>query len=203
MMHRKSVFIGLLIVTLLFNALPGAAQDDPGPLTHVVQADENLYRIALRYNISVEALMQANGLTDADLVMTGTTLNIPTTTSGPVAIAANPAPAAGTHTVAPGETLLQIARRYGLSADDLIRANNLTNPSLITVGQVLVIPGSTGTPSAHDDDLGIVGTTVEYAAPPPAPDLGILATKYDRRTLNSREILEALQQEAFAADVAA
>jgi hypothetical protein len=39
----------------------------------------------------------------------------------------------------------------------------------------LVIPGSTGAPSAHDDDLGIVGTTVEYAAPPPAPDLGILS----------------------------
>jgi LysM repeat protein len=174
-MHRNPVIIGLLIFTLLINALPGAAQDDPGPLTHVVQANENLYRIALNYNISVEALMQANGLTDPDLVMEGTTLIIPIGSSAPVAVAANPAPAAGTHTVAPGETLLQIARRYGLTVDDLIRANNIINPSLITVGQVLVIPRSTASPQSIDDnDLGIVGTTVEYAAPPPTPDLGIL-----------------------------
>jgi LysM repeat protein len=174
-MHRNPVIIGLLIFTLLINALPGAAQDNPGPLTHVVQANENLYRIALNYNISVDALMQANGLTDADLVMEGTTLIIPSGGSAPMAVAANPAPAAGTHTVAPGETLLQIARRYGLTADDLIRANNILNPSLITVGQVLVIPGSTASPqSSGDNDLGIVGTTVEYVAPPPTPDLGIL-----------------------------
>ncbi len=76
-MHRKPVFIALLIFILLINALPGVAQDDTGPLTHVVQANENLYRIALRYNISVEALIQANGLTNADLVMVGTTSDYP------------------------------------------------------------------------------------------------------------------------------
>jgi LysM repeat protein len=178
-MHRKPVFIGLVFFILLFSTFPGVAQDDAGPLTHIVQANENLYRIALRYSISVEALMQANGLTDADLVVAGTTLIIPTNTNAPIAVAANPAPIAGTHTVMPGETLSQIARRYGLTVDDLIRANNITNPSLITVGQVLMVPGSTRAPSASDDDLGIVGTTVEYAAPPPEPDLGIMPAGAD------------------------
>ncbi len=48
---------------------------------------------------------------------------------------------------------------------------------MITVGQVLTIPaisGGTGAPSDQDNDLGIIGTTVEFAAPPPTPDLGIL-----------------------------
>ncbi len=49
-----------------------------------------------------------------------------------------------THTVAPGETLFSIASLYGTSVDELARANKLSNPSLILVGQELVIPGEPG-----------------------------------------------------------
>ena len=49
-----------------------------------------------------------------------------------------------THTVAPGETLYAISRRYGVSVSDLIAANNLFNPNFIKVGQVLTIPGVDG-----------------------------------------------------------
>ncbi|MFK7801036.1 MAG: LysM peptidoglycan-binding domain-containing protein [Anaerolineae bacterium] len=46
-----------------------------------------------------------------------------------------------THTVAPGETLYAISRRYGVPVPDLIAANNLVNPNLLKVGQILTIPG--------------------------------------------------------------
>jgi LysM repeat protein len=45
------------------------------------------------------------------------------------------------HVVAWGETVEIIASRYGVSAQDIIAANNLTNPDLIRAGDVLIIPG--------------------------------------------------------------
>lgn len=47
---------------------------------------------------------------------------------------------AGTHTVAPGETLYSIARRYGISAEAIAEANGLANPNQLFVGQVLYLP---------------------------------------------------------------
>jgi len=48
--------------------------------------------------------------------------------------------AAGTHTVAPGETLYSIAMSYGTSAAALAAANGLADPNQIYVGQVLYLP---------------------------------------------------------------
>src|ERR1700716_4153064 len=46
-----------------------------------------------------------------------------------------------THTVQPGENLFRIALRYGTTVEALAAANQITDPTHITVGQVLVIPG--------------------------------------------------------------
>jgi membrane-bound lytic murein transglycosylase D len=48
-------------------------------------------------------------------------------------------PATRTHTVAPGETLFGIARRYGVTRQDIIDANGLESDQLRT-GQRLTIP---------------------------------------------------------------
>jgi len=39
-----------------------------------------------------------------------------------------------------GHTLSEIARGYGKSVDSILKANKITNPSSIRVGQVLFIP---------------------------------------------------------------
>jgi LysM repeat protein len=44
------------------------------------------------------------------------------------------------HTVQAGDTLYSISARYGVSQEEIMAANNLTNPNALTVGQVLVIP---------------------------------------------------------------
>lgn len=44
------------------------------------------------------------------------------------------------HTVQPGETLTAIARQYGVSVQDIVSANNITNPDRVAVGTVLIIP---------------------------------------------------------------
>jgi peptidoglycan/xylan/chitin deacetylase (PgdA/CDA1 family) len=59
-----------------------------------------------------------------------------------------------TYTVKSGDTLYSIARTYGVTVSALAAANNITNYSLIYVGQVLIIPGTTITPPPS--------TTVKY-----------------------------------------
>jgi LysM repeat protein len=58
-----------------------------------------------------------------------------------VLLSTTPAYAQSTiHVVQKGETLYSIARRYGVSVDAICAANGITDPSLIYVGQELVIP---------------------------------------------------------------
>lgn len=52
------------------------------------------------------------------------------------------------YSVRPGDTLNLIALRYNISMQSLIAANNLANPSLIRVGQVLTIPAAGQSPGA-------------------------------------------------------
>lgn len=47
------------------------------------------------------------------------------------------------HTVRAGETLTSIARMYGVTVEEIMTANGLTNPNLIYVGQSLLIPSTT------------------------------------------------------------
>jgi len=39
-----------------------------------------------------------------------------------------------------GNTLTQIAREYGVTIEDIVRLNDIQNPNLIFVGEVLRIP---------------------------------------------------------------
>ena len=70
----------------------------------------------------------------------------PTATNRPILEAARSATIAPeptrviTHTVAPGDTLTRIAVRYNISVRDLLDANNLPNPDLLKVGDVLALP---------------------------------------------------------------
>ncbi len=47
---------------------PAAVSEPPKVLLHLVRPGDTLYRVALYFGVSVEALMQANGLTDTRIV---------------------------------------------------------------------------------------------------------------------------------------
>jgi LysM repeat protein len=66
--------------------------------------------------------------------------------AGAVANVAGAAPAqtGDSYVVKPGDTLGSIAARYGVSASALARANGITNPDRIYIGQNLAIPGTSG-----------------------------------------------------------
>jgi soluble lytic murein transglycosylase-like protein len=111
---------------------------------HTVRAGEGFTQIAQRYGVGPAALAKANGLTLASVIVPGQHLQVP----GRAVPArrqrpATPAPAPVLHTVQPGEGFITIARRYGVSALRLARANGLTLASVIAPGQQLRVPGRT------------------------------------------------------------
>ncbi len=110
------------------------------PGTHVVQAGENLFRIALRYGTTVEEIAQANGITNASLIYVGQELMVSSGTSTPPTT--SPSDGEVKHVVQPGENLFRIALRYNYDQYYIARYNGISNPSLIYVGQVIQIPAN-------------------------------------------------------------
>jgi LysM repeat protein len=125
--------------------------------THTVQSGENLYRIALQYEISLSDLRNANPEVSGDLIQPGQilkipdctpngnsssgTTNVPTSPPPTVASSSNSASGGGTvYIVQPGDTLFTIAQRYGVTVKAIQDANNLSNPNRLSVGQELTIP---------------------------------------------------------------
>ena len=120
---------------------------------HIVQAGENLYRIARRYGVTTEVLAAANGIINASRIYTGQRLLIPGRTGSPLSPATStPSPRA--YTVRRGDTLSAIALRYSVSIWALVQANDIRNPSLIYVGQVLRIPGGANPTPPSPPDTG-------------------------------------------------
>lgn len=124
---------------------PGAAGE------YVVLPGDTLGRIAARYNTSVRTLSALNRIANPEIIYPGQHLLLPgampqtTSDSQPVTAPSEVAGVGTTqsmqsHVVIVGETLAQIATRYGTNVQALVSANNIANPSLIYAGQVLNIP---------------------------------------------------------------
>jgi len=83
----------------------------------------------------------------------------------PTGIATAEAPQYVEHVVRRGENLARIARAYGVSVEEIILANHITNPSLIWIGQVLRIPqreasgGSIGSSTSASAAAGSAAST--------------------------------------------
>jgi len=122
---------------------PAVYGQDDEQVTHVVQAGENLYRIALRYGIDMQELANANNITDMSRIFRGQELIIPglSVPNTDAEVVENPL-IAGTptiHVVQPGENLSGIAQQYGLTVDQLMQANNITDPNRIERYQELTV----------------------------------------------------------------
>jgi membrane-bound lytic murein transglycosylase D len=120
-------------------------QDDG---TYCLRAGETVGAIAQRYGVSSQALMKANGIRNPRRLVVGQALLIPGHKPTKVSAARETAARQGTsrtatltHRVRGGETIGVIAKRYGMTASGLARANGIRNANKLHVGQILQIPG--------------------------------------------------------------
>jgi LysM repeat protein len=151
--------ITLLLLPLLLIIGVGVARADT---IHTVQPGDTLYEIAQLYGVSMEEIAEANNLADGRTVMLGFPLIIPGV-DGPLGAPTRtptPRPAVPTrtytvppsavateggviHTVEPRDTLYSISVTYNVAMSDIVEANDLANPRVVSLGQKLFIPGAT------------------------------------------------------------
>ncbi len=117
---------------------------------YFVQRGETLYAIARRYQTTVHAIVAANRLEDPNAICPGQALIIPRPGEVP-----SPPPGGIVHLVRPGETVFHLATKFGTSAQDILRSNQIAHPEFILPGQQLVIPE----PSEVGEDWPMLGRT--------------------------------------------
>lgn len=112
--------------------LPTPSQEPPKENSneYIVQSGDTLYKIANKYNISVNDLIDYNDLPTTILTV-GQVLQIPTIKPSNII-----------YTVKKGDTLYNIAASYGTTTSAIKQLNNLTS-NLLTIGQEIYIPEGT------------------------------------------------------------
>ena len=155
--------VGQLVTVPVEGAAATAAM-----LSFPVSAGDSLWSIARRFDVSVEALVAANPGVDPLRLREGQTLRVPSSLaavaasgapqkpaapaaaealpvaapSAPVGPSAGPVNApARQHVISEGDTIWNLARTYGLSAQRILAENAGLDPVRLQVGQVLRLPG--------------------------------------------------------------
>lgn len=96
------------------------------PVAYVVKGGDSLSVIADRFNVSVNTILWANGLTRDSVLRPGMSLKVP--------------PVSGiVHTVSKGDTLAAIAKKYGADEAAIAKQNGVSGA--LALGAELVIPG--------------------------------------------------------------
>lgn len=128
--------------------IPGVSDGNEGnngmgpSTTYTVVRGDSLWSIANRFGVTVQQIRDANNLT-TDVLSVGQVLTIP-------GVSDNEDENNGAvfyYTVERGDSLWSIARRFGITVQEIRDANNLTSDTL-SVGQSLIIPGI-----SSDEDL--------------------------------------------------
>ncbi len=167
--------------------IPGSGRSAPrasgsrgGRVT--VQPGDTLSEIAAREGVGLTALMQANGLGNADHVMVGEQLLIPgggRSSAAAAAGASRKSTPTAPYTVKGGETLSDIAAHFGTSTERLIQINGISDPDHVMAGSRLQIPVRPGSrPAAKSSSSAKASATAKEHVVSPGESLGDIASRY-------------------------
>ncbi len=129
-MHKISVFL-LIICILLFPAGVVVAQTSTDYPIYIVQAGDTLGAIAQRFGIALNDLLNANNISNPNVLSLGARLVIPGLPGVSGVLVTQPVPI--------GETLQTISIRNQIPLDLLKKLNRITSPGEIFAGINLVL----------------------------------------------------------------
>lgn len=95
------------------------------PNIYTVQSGDTLSGIAVKFGLTVNELMQKNGISNPNIIYAGQKLSI--------------AAKVNVYTVQSGDTLSGIAAKFGTTVNSLTNKNGITNPNRIYAGQKLYV----------------------------------------------------------------
>jgi murein DD-endopeptidase MepM/ murein hydrolase activator NlpD len=114
------ILTAVLVVTAAFAAFPAHAQD-PNQVRYVVQPGDTLSDISVRFDVSVDEIVQASNLNDPNNLHPGDVLVIPVTGWPNGTLVLQPMPL--------GESYLSLRRRYLLTDADMHKLNRYSSTS--------------------------------------------------------------------------
>ena len=159
----------------------------PTPVIYVVQAGDTLGAIAKEFGVTVEALQEANAISDPTRLQIDQELVIPqgqvvaTVTSTSV----SPTTAAVIHVVQAGDTLGAIAKQYGVTVEALQEVNAISDPTRLQIGQKLIIPkGGTIAPTSTATEVRATSTSIP-TTPRPTVEGAMIAIPAGEFTMGS------------------
>jgi len=117
-----------------------------GGLEYIVESGDTLTGIALRFGVNMQEIVRVNQIANIEMIDKGMRLVIPrqaVLTFAPTP-SRTPNGRALTYTVLENDTLSDIASQYHVSVDALMSANGITDPNMLQIGQILVIPSADG-----------------------------------------------------------
>ena len=113
-------------------------------MSYKVISGDTLIKIAKKFGTTYQELARINGISNPNLIRVGQIIKLPNSSSS-----SSPSPSLSStfisYSVASGDTLIKIAKRYGTTYQEIARINGISNPNIIRVGQVLKIPCSNST----------------------------------------------------------
>ena len=148
LLQSSFTIVSSVLLVFLWAVLGARSTAMAQAMTHVVQAGETLTFIAAQYGVTVAELVAWNEIENPDVIEVGQVLSIaqaPSPADTPIS-----SDQAVTHTVRAGETLGLLAQQYGVTVEALVSRNDIQDPNLIEVGQVLTVnvPAGWAPPSA-------------------------------------------------------
>jgi len=135
--------IPLVMVLLSLGALTPTTRAAT-PSIVIVRWGDTLASIAARTGTTVQALVRANNLPNANFIYAGQRLIIPASASSSALGATY---SGAVYTVVAGDTLATIAAKFSTTPDEIMRVNGLYNPNFVYIGQRLRIPGRSSLPA--------------------------------------------------------
>jgi len=131
----------LTFACLLSSGVLGA--DD---LIHVVGRGETIYSLARLYQVTVDELMRANGITDPSRLSVGARLVIPVNRNvSPVQVSATTQTLTD-YRVVRGDTFYSIARTHGVTVQRLQEINRFSSNHTLRAGDVIRVPARSASP---------------------------------------------------------